>query len=268
MELKRKRAINQLVDFIAEDFMDSNHMSLTRIAEYEDVRYYFDHYEDAFDGMLLYDNSDFHIHINLDSGNSETSKRGRFTFAHELGHFFLDEHRLGLRYGLLEPHSSFHNLNQKSLIEIEADYFASCLLMPQKMFRTHSGGKKFSLDTILSLSDSFQASVPSTIIRFAEIGTHEICAVVSKGGIVQWYAKSENFPLWTHKFKRGEKLPTNTVAGEYYTLPDRKYTSIEKVDADAWFNPPKEDRRAHRQMYEQCYYSDSYEYVVSLLWFD
>ncbi len=268
MELKRKNLINQLVDFIAEDFMDGNQMSLTRIARYEDVNYYFDNYEDAFDGMLLYDNKDFHIHINLDSGNTETSKRGRFTLAHELGHYFLDEHRLGLKYGLLEPHASFHNLNQKSLIEIEADYFAGCLLMPQHKFRKHSGGKKFSLDTIINLSKSFQASVPSTIIRFAEIGTHEICAVVSKDGIVQWYAKSNDFPNWTHRFKKGERLPANTVVGEYFTMPNRKFTEIEKVDADSWFLPPKDDNRAYRQMYEQCYYSDSYGYVVSLLWFD
>jgi hypothetical protein len=51
-------------------------------------------------------------------------------------------------------------------------------------------------------------------------------------------------------------------------MPNRKFTEIERVDADGWFSPSKEDNRAYRQMYEQCYYSDSYDYVVSLLWFD
>src|SRR5690606_6020210 len=124
-----------------------------------------------FDGMLLYDTDsrDFHIHINIDNGNKRNSKRGRFTLAHEFGHFFLDEHRLGLKYGLLEPHASFYNINQKSLIELEADYFASCLLMPKDKFKNFSAeytrqtrNKKFSLDTILALSESFQTSVLST----------------------------------------------------------------------------------------------------------
>jgi len=268
MDLKRRRFVNELTDFIASDFMEGSQMSLTRIARFEDVNFYFDHYENAFDGMLLYDNKDFHIHINLDSGNTETSKRGRFTFAHELGHYFLDEHRLGLKYGKLDPHASFHNLNQKTLIEIEADYFASCLLMPQQKFRKYPTERKFSLNTILTLSNSFQTSVPSTLIRFAEIGTHEICAVVSKNGIASWYAKSEDFPKWSHKFKRGEKLPRNTVAGDFPAVLEKKFTEIEKVDVDSWFTPSREDNRANRQMYEQCYYSDSYGYVVSLLWFD
>jgi len=34
---------------------------------------HYDNYENAFDGMLLYDtdNKDFHIHINVDSGKSK-----------------------------------------------------------------------------------------------------------------------------------------------------------------------------------------------------
>ena len=204
----------------------------------------------------------------MSTGNREDSKRGRFTFAHELGHFFIDEHRLGLKYGLLEPHPSFHNVNQKGKIELEADYFASCLLMPNGKFRKQSGGKKFSLDTILNLSESFQASVLSTVIRFGEIGTHEMFAVISKNNIAEWFVKSNDFPNWKFKFKIGDHIPQTTVAGEYYTMENRKFTGIEQVKADDWFNPPQDDHRADRQMYEQCYYSKSYGYVISLIWFD
>jgi hypothetical protein len=84
----------------------------------------------------------------------------------------------------------------------------------------------FSLCTILNLSDIFQASVPSTIIRLGEIGTHEIFAVVSKEGIVQWFVKSNDFPNWKFKFKIGEKVPPTTVMGEYHALTDRKFTGM------------------------------------------
>jgi Zn-dependent peptidase ImmA (M78 family) len=273
----RKARISELAEDIAHEFSDRNLTSLDEIARFEDVPVHYDNYEDAFDGMLLYDidSSDFHIHINIDNGNGQGSKRGRFTLAHELGHFFLDEHRLGLKYGLLEPHASFHNINQKSLIEEEADYFASCLLMPREKIRNYSaeyrrqtGNRKFSLDTILSLSESFQASVLSTLIRFGEVGTHEIFAVISKNNIPQWFVKSTDFPNWKFKFNIGDTIPRATVAGEYYTMENRKFTGIEQLSADDWFNPPADDNRAARRMYEQCYYSDSYGYVISLLWFD
>jgi Zn-dependent peptidase ImmA (M78 family) len=266
-----------LAENIANKFSDKNISLLNKIAKLEDLPVHYDNYENAFDGMLLYDseNSDFHIHINIDNGNHEDSKRGRFTLAHELGHFFLDEHRLGLKYGLLEPHASFHNINQKSLIEEEADYFAGCLLMPEAKFKNNSsefkrrtGKKGFSFDTLKDLSENFQASILSTLIRFSQVGTHEIFAVISKDNIAKWYVKSSDFPNWKWKFKIGEPIPQTTVAGEYYNLENRKFTTIEKLDADDWFRPSAEDYRANRQMYEQCFYSDSYGYVVSLLWFD
>ena len=264
----RKIQINKMAEFIADEFSDGNLTLLNKIANYEDVSFYFDNYEDAFDGMLLFDNKDFHIHLNIDLGNQENSKRGRFTFAHELGHYFLDEHRLGLKFGLLEPHASFHNLNQKSKIEEEADYFSSCLLMPQQKFRRQSGGKEFSIDILMSLSNSFQTSLLATLIRFSEVGTHEVFAVVSKNNIAKWFVKSTDFPNWKFKFKIGDKIPQTTVAGEYFTGGGNKFTGIEKLKAEDWFNPPAEDHRAYRQMYEQCYYSDSYEYIISLMWFD
>jgi Zn-dependent peptidase ImmA (M78 family) len=273
----RKTQISKLAEFIAKEFSDKNITLLNKIAKIEDVPVHYDNYEDAFDGTLLYDpdRSDFQIHINLDNGNTEKSKRGRFTLAHELGHFFLDEHRLGLKYGLIELHASFHNLNHKSRIEEEADYFASCLLMPKEKFRNHSAdykkqtrNNKFSFNNIYALSESFQASVLSTLIRFGEVGTHEIFAVISKDNIAKWFVKSVDFPSWKFKFKIGDAVPLTTVAGEYFTMENRKFTGIEEVSADDWFIPSKDDNRADRQMFEQCYYSNSYGYVISLIWFN
>ena len=273
----RKTQISKLAEYIANEFSDKNLTLLDEITKFESVPVHYDNYEDAFDGMLLYDtdSKDFHIHINIDSGNKQNSKRGQFTLAHELGHFFLDEHRLGLKYGLLEPHASFHNINQKSQIELEADYFASCLLMPKDKFKNFSaehrrltGNKNFSLDSILGLSESFQTSVLSTLIRFGEVGTHEIFAVVSKDNVAKWFVKSIDFPNWKFRFNLGSSLPQTTVASEYFTKTDRKFTGVESLSADDWFYTPSNDNRADRQMYEQCYYSDSYGYVISLMWFN
>ena len=100
------------------------------------------------------------------------------------------------------------------------------------------------------------------------MGTHEIFAVISKDNVAKWFVKSNDFPNWTFKFKVGNTIPQTTVAGEYFTKENSKYTGIESVSADDWFYTPSNDNRADRQMYEQCYYSDSYGYVISLMWFD
>lgn len=39
--------------------------------------------------MTIYDNGKFYIHINTYNGNRVDTDRGRFTLAHELGHYLL-----------------------------------------------------------------------------------------------------------------------------------------------------------------------------------
>jgi len=52
-----------------------------------------------------------------------------------LGHYYINEHRIGLQTGLLEPHTSFAEVDKNDLNKLEADYFAGCLLMPyQKIY--------------------------------------------------------------------------------------------------------------------------------------
>ena len=44
------------------------------------------------------------IHLNTASGNGANSAKGRFTLAHELGHYFIDQHRMALINGTMQPH--------------------------------------------------------------------------------------------------------------------------------------------------------------------
>lgn len=263
---RTKRIVTEYTANLSESFYSGNETRLLDIVEDEGLSLHIDDYEDTFDGMLVWDSPTFHIHLNEAKGNLPTSKRGRFTLAHELGHYFIDSHREGLRRGILDPHPSNQSLVQKDEMEKEADYFASCLLMPRERLRKFTGGRKFSLKVIKEISDAFQVSLTSAVIRFAEVGTHEILAVFSSGNTVKWYCKSDDFPKLPHKFKAGEKLPPTSVAGEFYTKPDSKYTGTELVDIEDWFHwrewAPK------YQMYEQCFYSDIYEFVISLIWFE
>lgn len=263
---QRKKILNELAGLIAEDFSSGYITDLGKIATFEEAEVYIDQYENIFDGMLVYDDDEkFHIHLNSDRGNLPDRPRGRFSFAHELAHLIIEEHRKPLITGEMAPHGSLHDFKHRDDIEEEADYFASCLLMPEKLFKKVPRGKKFSFDTITGIANEFQTSILATVLRFVEVGSHDILVVVSENNIVKWFAKSAEFPNWKFRFKVGQPLPPLTVAGEYFTKPFAKYTDIEDVEPDNWFIPAWIPQT---QMHEQCYYSNSYKYVISLIWFD
>lgn len=262
---QRKTALNKLAVFIAEEFSKDNVAQLEQIAKSERIEVYVDHYENGFDGMLVFEEDCFHIHLNIDRGNNFDTNRGRFSLAHELAHYFIEEHRIPLMIGEVAPHGSLHDYEHYDITEEEADYFAACLLMPSSYFRNVNTGKKFSLETIIKLSQTFQASILATVLRFAEIGRHPILAVVSSNNIVIWYAKHNDFTNWKFRFTVHKQLPPTTVAGEAFTKLNAKYSGVEDVDPSDWFIP---GWQVKTQMHEQCYYSESYGYVISLIWFD
>ena len=262
----RKRKLKEFAELIASDFQTDNGTDLSAIADSEEIPIIHDHYGNAFDGMTVFEEGQFYIHVNLDSVGDPDSGRARFTLAHELAHVSIEEHRLGLSSKQFEPHASTFALNSHNIrVEEEADFFASCLLMPTRAFKEAGAGKKFSLDLIIELSERFQSSILATTIKFADVGTHEIFAVFSKDNIARWYVKSPDFPDWPFRFKVGGTLPPTTVAGEFYTKKDRKFTGIEPIETNDWFYPKWD---VDSGMYEQCFYSETYGYVISLVWFD
>ncbi|CAM3690698.1 ImmA/IrrE family metallo-endopeptidase [Sphingobacterium prati] len=263
----RKKELNKIADFVSVQFSTKNVTRLDLIVESEQINLYIDHYENFFDGMLVFDEGEFHIHLNIDRKNSLETTRGRFSLAHEIAHYYINEHRIGLQNGLLEPHGSITDLNNSDPIELEADYFAGCLLMPYDKLYYFDQVKNFSLDKIKAISESFQVSLLAATIRYCQTCIHEMMFVVSENNIVKWYGRNEYFPKWPFRFKVYGTLPPTTVAGEFFTKPDSRFSSIEEVNPDDWFFPFLNDYRANRKMNEQCFYADNYGYVISLLWF-
>lgn len=218
------------------------------IIEEEQLNIYFDSYGDTFDGMTIYENSNFFIHINTYRGNNPNSLRSRFTIAHELGHYFIDNHRIGLKRGLLTPHFSKNNENSFNKIEREADYFASCLLMPEIRFKKLIQRKKFDYSVLKSLSDEFQTSISATAIRFADVGNHPIMIVFGISGKINWKLHSDDFPFKYLLYS--DKIPENSAMGEYF-FNDKKTINTQDVWAIDWFNYVK-DYDSNRKFKEHC----------------
>lgn len=263
----RKSELSEIAGSYTSEFHTNGIPDLNLIAKSEDIKIIYDHYNRSFEGMTVCEEADFFIHIDLDSISTKDNPRSRFTLAHELGHAIIDEHRLGLLTGELEPHSSFFLLGEsKSLIEKEADYFASCILMPWPEFLEVSKkfSRPFTINSIKQIASQFNVSILAALIRFVDYGSHPIFVVYCKENKVVWYSKSNDFPSWAYKFKVEGIIPKETVLGDFISNKRNKYDEPIPHDPESWFFVKWD---MNMEFYEQCIYSDDYGYNISVMWF-
>jgi Zn-dependent peptidase ImmA (M78 family) len=260
----RKQELSELGEFIANSYCPNNIVSPEIIADQYGITYSYGNYNDDFDGLLEHQSGKFHIYINLDRLQNPYKPRARFTFAHELGHYFIDEHRNALRSGQAPAHSSFTNFSSENIVEKEADFFASCLLMPSERFKEATFRKKFNFQLADTLAAKFQTSITSTLLRFITLNIYPITVIRSKNNIIKWRWFTRDFPYYKLKWGK-HKLPEDTVAGEFFNKKiTRKHT--ETVYADDWFDVY--DKQYEREFYEHCIYWKNQNTVISVIWED
>jgi len=266
-ELSKKRQIelSDLAEFTANEHCPDTIIEPKIIAESHDISFCFGNYEDAFDGLTEHEFGKFHIFINFDRHSYKDSERTRFTFAHELGHYFIDEHRNSLMKGQTPAHPSFTDFSSKNPVEVEADFFAASLLMPRNRIMKDCFRKKFNFQIIQDLSTKYKTSTTATALKFASIGNHPIMIVRSSQNKIDWFRYSHDFP---YKWPKGLKtnVPQYTLAGAFFKDGTR-YDETLPLTANDWFENVWE-KDVDRTFYEKCIYSDRHNFVLSILWED
>ena len=256
---QRKAELAELAEFISMEYCPQGIVLPEIIAEKMGISYNYKKYSDRFDGILEYDDKGFHIYLNIQNQNDA---KIRFSFAHELGHYFIDEHRNALKKGK-SLHKSYNQYFRRNIIEMEADLFASNLLMPKCRFLNSIRNKKFSAEMIKSLMIEYNVSFTACAIRIIDVGIHPIMIVFAENGYVKWKYSSSDFP---YKRLRNDKIvPKDTVMGEYFY--QNKKDDIKKTEtvwAMDWFNVIDEDIR--RIFYEYCI--DHKNFALSVIWED
>ena len=245
--------------------------NLEAIIEEETLKVFYDDYgRNTFDGLTMFEPStdEFYIHINTARGNRPNSPKGRFTLAHELGHYMLPHHRLALMRGTMQPHGSISYLtdNKSWKIEREADDYAASLLMPLGPFNAFAKGKTFDFQLFQDLADVFMVSLSAAALRFVEIGNYPIMVVYAVDKKIRWVRKSEVFPFRRLRYGNDKdgKIPENTVIGEYfYKNDDSCCKSEETIFAkDCFYTYREEDN-----MREFCEWCVPYKNrAISVLW--
>lgn len=181
-----------------------------------------------------------------DTGNNSVV---RFSIAHELGHYYLPEHRKLLLKGC--SHNSMAGFISDNLLEKEADLFAAALLMPErwilKAMKEHRRTKEFlTLKDIITLAKKCEASITSAAIRYAKY-TAESCAIVmSKDGKILTHIPSDETMTLGLKWVGDNKaIPFGTATSTLTKNPNNKEIETwgghlkiwypnNKVDGEIW----------------------------------
>ncbi|MBN2285722.1 MAG: ImmA/IrrE family metallo-endopeptidase [Tissierellales bacterium] len=115
----------------------------------------------------------------------------RFSLGHELGHYYLEEHRQRLYQG--EFHCSKSGFICDNQLEREADEFAARLMIPSLYMRKKIEAKpKLSINNFIEISDECNTSLTCASFRYVESDIEPCAIIVSENHRVKFYKASES----------------------------------------------------------------------------
>lgn len=185
--------------------------------------------------------------------------RRRFAVAHELGHWSLHEKASQLVSCTSDDMVAKY---KGSPLELEANYFAAELLMPQQLFSAAIKNQRPTAQLVNDLADTFRTSRTATAIRIADVSTDYFAVVSSEKGIIKWWQASDELreKIW---IEPGAPVPRYSIAAQFFrdeALPGKP----EKVDLAPWLS---ENRGLDDEyIFEDIITMPQYGQVLSLLW--
>lgn len=212
----------------------------TSIADQEGILLAPGFYGGCFDGRIEYRPllKRFIIYY-ADERAGRVKGRVNFSLGHELGHFYLPEHRNYLLSGLWHgSHSEFVSDNR---LEREADWFAAGLLMPAELFKRQVGRFRQRICTLRDLkilAERLTVSLTSAAIRYCECDIEASSVVLSRGGRVIYHVPSwEIMRLGFGAIARGTRIPPQSVTARLLGMVEDTSEIVEdEVYAGAWYS--------------------------------
>jgi hypothetical protein len=180
-------------------------------------------------------------------------RKRRFDAAHELGH-----HVLGHPTQLSKPAKS----SRESIYELEANAFASELLMPESLVRPEIDLSRLDLSPAKQISERFNVSILAAAIRVTELASEPCAAVFSVanangGGEVGWARTSPDFE---YSIEAGAPLSSLALASAWFEIGEVDQHPHD-VPPLAWFGAKRNVR-----VIEHATSSREYNTVLSMLW--
>jgi len=188
--------IAELAELIAEENILQGRVDLERITRRKRITMSYGNYGNYFLGELEHLAGRFHIYINLNLLKDRRQPRTRFTVGHELGHFFIDEHRNQLKQGKSLSYAPDFNYFSNIAVEKEANHFSSNLLMPARRFINQIRHFEPGLEGILRIRDQFLTSIECTSIRYITLDLMPALLIKWKSDL------SFQYPFYSNSFSK------------------------------------------------------------------
>lgn len=187
--------------------------------------------------------------------------RQRFSIAHELGHYHIPTHR-GRETGWCGEDDMAARAETARTIEWEANDFAAEMLMPRTLFARDTKRRDPTFEQVGQLADPdmYDVSRTAAALRFVEV-TRQRCALVcAKDGVIEWVAKSDDFPYRIHWI--GDPVPPGSVAS--FTFDgDGPVATAEELDPYIWLEI---EQRRPVELFESTLAVPTQDQVLSLVW--
>jgi hypothetical protein len=197
-----------------------------------------------------------------DPATYEWPRRLRFSLAHELGHYHIEEHRQALIQG--KTHNSNPGFKSKDPKEVQADEFAAALLIPWNLMEPKIEKRGFlTLSEVKAIAAQCESSLPATAIRYVRMASEACVAVVARQGKMAWKFHSDEAPA---KFLSTVTCTDLPVASPSHRLCIEVHhdSILEKEHpASDWFSP----QGGSIKVWEECT-SLGQGYTLSLLSFN
>lgn len=229
--------IEELAELVAEEHWVSGRVNPATIAATSGITFNFGHYASYFDGYLECKSRRFHIYLNLDTNRYADAPRARFSFAHELGHYFLDWHRHALEHDV-PPHGSKADFTSGQVVEREADMFAAGLLLPKSRL-TAEAKRRISASEIQRLSVGFGTSLSATAIRCARLDLAPLVVMRWTTTGRAWCWSSPHFERKTRNwaYRQLNRIPDGTLTRLILADPYSRTSAMEGkgTTLSSWF---------------------------------
>lgn len=187
--------------------------------------------------------------------------RRRFTIAHELGHFLIPTHkpvRLGEFLCSREDMRTWEEKeqNRAAKMEVEANKFASLILMPPPKLRPFvEGHKDPSINSVLRVHREFDVSKEAAARAYAEYHTEKVALLVVRNNILLRAYKKTSFPRLCMNY--GQAIPSHVAE-----LPTNR---LRQVGAEYWIESEYGKRLPN--LYEEVY-PQAKGFALILLWLE
>ena len=189
---------------------------------------------DGCEGMLLTDRRRTRgkIAVNMHRGR----QAARFGIGHELGHFLMERHELGLHGVLrcsLDDMRQSRSLRKHRQQEVEANEFAIGLLAPDHVLAAMLGADP-EIEVAMTLRRSLDLSLEASTRCLVERHDEPLAAVWAKDGVIRYVIRGPSFPWIT--WSRGDRIPTLSRTRPHLALCGTGVSRMSEVAPAAWTN--------------------------------